>query len=189
MCEDGELNDWTPLPHYIPETSTPQPTCQETATPGCLESATFPGPAVTIITSLNPNAVLWPLPTAMWRSPMSTSTKSDSFLMSFILSSPHSFPMWRSNKIVATATGMPWEHWGSLKEGTLVSFEIVDWSFNMPCKSWTLIEKTNLSLWFLVWISMSTFPLSRHRGTPLSWFLVTSKDSHLGKVDFPFSTT
>ena len=51
--------------NYIPDRSIPQPIFQEITTPGCLESATFPGPAVTVIMSFNPNAVLCPLPTAM----------------------------------------------------------------------------------------------------------------------------
>ena len=118
---------------------------------------------------------------------MSTSTKSDSFLINFILSSPQRFPIWRSNRTVATATGLPWEHWGFLNEGTLVSFEYADWLFSTLCKSWTSIESTDFS-YLLVWISISTLPLSRHRGTPFSWFLEESKDSHLGKVDLPFST-
>ena len=169
--------------------SPPQPICQETATPGCLESATFPGPAVTIITSLNPNAVLWPLPTVMWRSFILTSAKSASFLMSLILSPPQILPTSRSNSIVATATGIPWEHRGSVRGGTLVLFEIIDRLFNMVCKSSTSIVKTALSLLFFLWISMLTFPLSCHRGSPCSWFLAASNDSHLGSLDFPLSET
>lgn len=170
--------------------SIPQPIFQETTIPGFLGSATFPGPAVIMMIFLNPNAVLCPFPADMWRSAMLTSTNSDSCLTSFILSSPQSSPTWRSNWTVATATGIPWEQSGSVKAGTFVSFEIMDLFSNMVCKSWTSIEKTALCKPLSRRsTSISTFPLSRFKGNPKSWFLVASNDSHLGSPVFPCSKT
>lgn len=171
----------------IPDRSIPQPIFQEITTPGCLESATFPGPAVTGMMSFNPNAVLCPLPTAMWSSIVPTSAKSDNFLMRFILSSPYSLSIWRSNCTVATATGIPLVHLGSAKDGIFVSFDRMNLFSKTVCKSWTVIESSAFQSPCLVWISTWTVPLSRHNGTPRSLLLASSNDSHLGRTVLPFS--